>query len=190
MKVVSIWNPKGGQGKSTIAINLAACAVNIGLAPIIIDRDIQGTSMLFFREGNLPFEVLSDIPKEAPNVDLVILDHMASDYNMPKPNHIIMPFLPIRSQYASYVENFKKAEIAKKNIISVVTKGDSRVKHERDTILQVRKKGVYQLKRSGVFGLADSEYRTIFDKKYNKFYNVEGTRGEISAILTAVLRDN
>ena len=55
MKVVSVWNPKGGQGKSMIAINLAAAAVEIGLKPLVIDTDLQGTSMLFHQAGNLPF---------------------------------------------------------------------------------------------------------------------------------------
>ena len=35
INTVSIWNPKGGQGKSMIAINLAAAAVQIGLKPVL-----------------------------------------------------------------------------------------------------------------------------------------------------------
>lgn len=189
MKIVSFWNPKGGQGKSTIAINVAAAAFDIGLKPIIIDRDMQGTSMLFYNDGNLPFEVISDIPTKAPDVDLVILDHMASDYEIPEPNQIVMPFLPVRSQYAAYADNYRRVEKANKKIISIVTKGDMRSKHERDIIVDVRKKGVYQIKRSGVFGLADAAYKTIFHQEYDKFYNINATRNEISAILTAILRE-
>lgn len=190
MKLISIWNPKGGQGKSLVAINLAASAIEIGLKTIIIDRDMQGTSMMFYNEGNLPFEVLPSIPKEAPNVDLVIFDHPANDYDVPESQRIIMPFLPVRSQYAAYALNFLKAQKENKNIVSVVTKGDSRVKIEKETMNQVRREGAFQIKRSGVFGLADSEFRTIFDKKYNNQYRIERTRSEVSAILTAIIREN
>ena len=71
MKVASAWNPKGGQGKSMVAINLAA-AVENGLRPVVIDRDEQGTSMLYHRAGNLPFDLLDDYPRSAPDVDLVL----------------------------------------------------------------------------------------------------------------------
>ncbi len=187
MKAVSVWNPKGGQGKSTISINIAGSAVSLGLKVLIIDRDPQGTSMKFFEGGNLPFDVVGEIPDNAPDVDLVILDHMANDYSIPQPNTVVMPFIPKRSQYSAYIDNKLKAESANKNIISVVTNGDSRLAIQRDTMIEVRKKGAYQLKRSVVFDMADSEYRTVFDPKYNSVYRIERTRSEVNAILTSIM---
>ncbi|NDA91228.1 MAG: hypothetical protein EBY20_10100 [Alphaproteobacteria bacterium] len=61
MKLVSIWNPKGGQGKSTLAINLAAASVELGLKPLVICQDPQGTSLLYYKSGNLPFEVIDSV---------------------------------------------------------------------------------------------------------------------------------
>ena len=56
IKLISIWNPKGGQGKTMLAINLAAAAVmKLGLKSLLICQDQQGTSMLYFKAGNLPF---------------------------------------------------------------------------------------------------------------------------------------
>ena len=111
--MASVWNPKGGQGKSMVAINLAA-AVEIGLRPVVIDRDEQGTSMLYHRDGNLPFEVLAGYPRSAPDVDLLLLDHMANDRAVPRPPLLVMPVIPKRSQYAAYVEALKLAEAAGK----------------------------------------------------------------------------
>jgi len=189
MKIVSVWNPKGGQGKSTISINIAGAAVNIGLKVLLIDNDMQGTSMLFYKGGKLPFEVISKIPDKAPDVDLVIIDHMASDYDIPEPKQLVMPFLPVRSQYAAYIKNFKKAEKAKKNIISIVTGGDLRKRMQRDTVHDVRKQGVFEIKRSGVFDEADAEYKTIFDSQFDKYYNVNATRTQVASVLTAILRE-
>ena len=67
INTVSIWNPKVGQGKSMIAINLAAAAVQIGLKPVLVDQDLQGTLKLYDKAGHLPFDVLLDYPKSKKN---------------------------------------------------------------------------------------------------------------------------
>ena len=121
LKILSIWNPKGGQGKSMLAINLAAAAVQIGINPLVICQDQQGTSMLFFNAGNLPFEVTGEIPTSKPDADLVIFDHQASDWEVPDAALLLMPLKPARDQFATYMDAYKRAEQQQKEIITVVT---------------------------------------------------------------------
>ena len=83
IKLISIWNPKGGQGKSMLAINIAAASVELGLKPLVVCQDPQGTSMLYFKFGNLPFDVLDSVPNNRPDADIVIFDHQASDWEVP-----------------------------------------------------------------------------------------------------------
>ena len=189
MKTVSVWNPKGGQGKSMVAINLAAAAVDLGLRPVVIDRDEQGTSMLYHQAGNLPFEVLPDYPRSAPDVDLVLVDHMANDRVVPRPPLLVMPVIPKRSQYAAYVEALKQAENAGKRIITVVTNGDLRREQERAVVLALKQRGAFEIRASGIFSRADNDYRTIYDPALNGAYGIRERRHEFSAVLAAVLQN-
>ena len=54
IKLISIWNPKGGQGKSMLAINLAAASVELGLKVIVVCQDPQGTSILYVKTDKQP----------------------------------------------------------------------------------------------------------------------------------------
>jgi chromosome partitioning protein len=47
MTIISVANSKGGVGKSTIAVNLAICAIKDGKKVLLIDADVQGSSTSF-----------------------------------------------------------------------------------------------------------------------------------------------
>lgn len=186
MKVVSVWNPKGGQGKSTIAVNLAAAAVHDGLTTIVIDRDEQGTSTLYGQQQLLPFKVVGSYPAKAPDVDLILIDHMANDRRVPEPNLIVMPVIPKRSQFAAYIEARQMGEDAGKQIITVVINGDQRRSEERRVINALKNDGAIEIRASGVFGRADSEYRSIFDQALNRTYGIDERRDEVLTLLEVI----
>ena len=190
IKIVSIWNPKGGQGKSTFAINLAAAAVEMGLKPLIICQDQQGTSMLFYKGGNLPFEVLETFPKTKPDVDIVFIDHQASDWEMPNAQLIVMPLVPKRAQYATYADAYQRAESAGKEIITIVTDGQMHRAGEKKTTEYLKGQGAFVVPSSGVFSRSEDEYKSIFDEAFNKVYKVTERRREVSQILARILMDH
>lgn len=49
MKTTLVINPKGGSGKTTIAVNLAACFVGDNIATTLMDYDPQGSSLGWLR---------------------------------------------------------------------------------------------------------------------------------------------
>lgn len=187
IKLVSVWNPKGGQGKSMLALNLAAASVELGLKPIVVCQDQQGTSMLYYKGGNLPFQVIDEIPAERPNADIIFFDHQASDWEVPSTNLLIMPLKPARDQYATYIDAFKRAKKLNKEIITVVTDGQAHRADEKATSNALIEQGACVIPSSGVFSRAAGEYRTIFDSKLNKAYKVGERRKEISKILGKIL---
>ena len=188
MKTVSIWNPKGGQGKSLLAINIAAAAKSIGLEPLVICQDIQGTSTLFYNNGNLPFKVIQEIPQSKPEgIDLVIFDHMAADWEIPPCKTLVMPVKPVRSDYATFADAHRAAKEAGKHVIKVVTDGNMARKSEANTVAELKKTGVFEVRSSVAFTRAADEYKTIFDDTLNRVNKIKERRQEISAILSMIL---
>ena len=50
MQRIVVLNPKGGSGKTTIAINLASYFASRGHAPVVMDYDPQGSSLRWVRK--------------------------------------------------------------------------------------------------------------------------------------------
>jgi chromosome partitioning protein len=189
MKLVSIWNPKGGQGKSMLAINLSAAAVHLKLRPLLICQDQQGTALSYHNAGNLPYQVIDVIPNQRPDADIVIFDHPASDWEVPQSNLIVMPLKPSRDQYATYVDAYERATQAGKDIITVVTDGQAHRIDEKKTTTYLKGKGAFTIPASGVFSRAASEYLTIFDPKLDKAYKITERRKELIAILKEIIKN-
>lgn len=187
IKIVSIWNPKGGQGKSLLSINLAAAAVEMGIKPLVICQDPQGTSINYYTGGNLNFEVVSEPPQTRPDADIIFFDHQASDWEVPSTHLILMPLKPARDQYATYIDAYRRASDLGRQIISVVTDGKDHRASEKATSDFLAGQGAFVIPASGVFSRAAEEYRTIFDPDMSKAYKVRERRQEIMKILGALL---
>ena len=187
IKIIDVWNPKGGNGKSMVAINLAAAAVELGKKPIIICQDPQGTTTLYYNAGNLPFEVISSVPRTKPDADILIIDHQAGDWEVPQGELLVMPFKPPRDQYATYSDAYKKAEAAGKTIVSIVTDTNHHRVDESEVTKIMKERGAFVIPSSGVFSRAASEYRTIFDDALNRAYKIKERRREFLQIMTHIL---
>lgn len=170
-----------------LAINLAAAACDMGLKPLVICQDQQGTSMLYYQEGNLPFKVVGQPPQEKPDADLVIFDHQASDWEVPDAHLLVMPLKPARDQFATYMDAFKRAHAKGKDIITVVTDGKDQRAQERTTSDYLKGEGAFIIPSSGVFSRASEEYRTIFDPALDRAYKIRERRTDIKRILGAIL---
>ncbi|MEM9369021.1 MAG: AAA family ATPase [Planctomycetota bacterium] len=187
MQMVPIWNPKGGQGKSVIAINLAAAAVRFGLKPLVVCDDPQGTSTLFHQGSQLSFGVLESLPETRPDADLLLIDHGARDWKIPPAPIVIMPTKPDRSDIATNQDAMSLLKPEGKKVIPAITDAQTQRASHRRAVDAMRRVGAFELRSSGVYGRAAEGWLTIFDKRLDGAYKVADLRTEFESILTAVL---
>jgi chromosome partitioning protein len=81
--IVALTNSKGGVGKSTISVHLAAWTHGRGSRTALVDADAQGASSVWMREAvpeltvfrlQTPDEILDQVPRLGLEFDLLVID--------------------------------------------------------------------------------------------------------------------
>lgn len=187
MIIVGVWNPKGGNGKTTLAVNVAAAAHHSGLKVMLIDKDRQRSILEAAENGGLPFTVLDEMPATRPDVDLILVDYPAQHFDdlLYGEPIVLTPVLPSRMNFGVWLKNKAYIETAKQ--VVVVNSVDIRKASHKEVAHQMRKRGAFVVKNRSVYERSFDASITIFDKQCDKIGGVGQARGEMDAILSGIL---
>jgi chromosome partitioning protein len=81
--VIALTNSKGGVGKSTVAVHLAAWCHQCGRHTALVDADAQGASSVWLHEAEpdiaisrlqTPDEILDQVPRLVTQFDVLVID--------------------------------------------------------------------------------------------------------------------
>lgn len=149
--IIAVMNQKGGAGKTTLALNLAAAMVERGARVLVIDADPQQTAQDWatVRESPPPFQVMG-LAKPVLHRDLPPID---ADYN-----YIIIDGAPRNYEVA------RSAILAADIVLIPVQPSGADFWASRETVKLVHEVQAFKERQKSVFVVSRKIGRTVLGR--------------------------
>jgi len=188
-RVVSVWSPKGGVGKTTIALHLAAILA-IKNTVLLADLDPQGGSAWCARQGLLPFDVIQGYPASQPDVKVMVVDHPPGWSDLPRGDVVVTPFRASALDYAATRESLESLKSqGSYQVVSVLSAVDLRRREEAEVANQLfsQDPALLMIRDRAIYPRVIGEGRTVADPVVVNWYGAREARLEILAIAKAAI---
>lgn len=179
MRVISVWNLKGGCGKTTLALNLAGSWHTEGKHVLLVDLDPQGSSMWVANRGQLQFPVVPALPQRRPDVDVMVIDHAPGTDTVPPAPVVIIPIRPSALDYAAAQQIMVR--LRDKKVIQVINAVDYRRQEEALVARELLNRGALVVRDRSAYSRLMGQGLTVFHADTN-LYGVREARAEIEEV--------
>ena len=181
MRRIAFWSPKGGVGKTTLALNFAAAAYFAGKKVLLCDLDPQQSAIDIFNEKQLPFSVVPGEPQVLPNVDYIIYDHAPDISNIPSVETIVLPMRPSTLDLKAVNRAYR--HIRDKRVIKCVNAVDVRRHDERVLAMKLFSEGAHLIKDRSIYVRSLTLGQTVFQQSV---YGSRDAQNELNRLLDKV----
>lgn len=191
ISIISVWSPKGGVGKTTIAINITSALKAQGHEVLLCDLDPQESSVWVASHGRLCFEVINHLPVQKPKVNYVILDHppgAEAEYAYPNASVVIVPIRPSALDHAAANAAIKKLP-EDKMLIRVLNSVDIRRTEEQGVVAHFRaKENAIIIKNRSIYPRSIGMGMSVFHPDLSTLYGIADARKEFGEMANTIQR--
>ena len=161
---ISVWIPKGGCGKSTVAVNIAAAFSRRGATVSLVDLDPQAGSLIFASIAKrlnqaLPFTIGRSVN---PGANLVIYDHGPTMIEAVPGDVVVMPTLLDAASYSVFVPGTQRVQIWNKPLVEVPNRVNTSRQAHRKVLERFHPNSPFLRDRS-IYNEAYSRGQSIYD---------------------------
>lgn len=163
-KIISVWTPKGGVGKTLTALHLAERYARDNLRVLLVDHDPQGGALVFSKlvhqnKRSMRFVVTN---ADVPGFDVVIHDHAPTMPDDLPGSILVMPTLLDAASYLLFVRGRNVAREHGKTIIPVASRYRSDRSEQRQ-VVEGQFADCPVIRDRAIYATAFGRGQTVFD---------------------------
>lgn len=191
-KLISVWSPKGGTGKTTLSLHLADALFRLGRKVLVYDSDNQKSlAEVYNHADDLGFDVVSSSPSSIDGYDYLIVDFPPSVDGLTREHKAILEksdkvVSPVRASRLDLM-SFKsvKSQVPEEKLISVLNAYDKRIKDQVEVHDEIAADFV-KLSYSSIYSRTINMCKTIFSDDVSKLYGIKKAQKEMQMLVELV----
>ena len=193
MKIVSIWSPKGGVGKTTITAHIADClATKYKKNVLVYDADPQQTFYHTYKGGTFNFSATDVMPENAPDCDFFLIDfkptiELSKKHKelLASSDKVIVPVRPSRIDLdsAKAVSRFVESE----KILNVLSCYDKRISDQR-SVREELASDYSVISYLSIYSRTMNDFKTIYSRATQNLHGTTRARTEIEDLVNLLVK--